>query len=490
MIKTAASHRTSLATRIAYGFGSVAFGVKDSGFGYFLLLFYGTVVGVEPGLVGLAIFIALVVDAISDPIVGYLSDNWQSRWGRRHPFMYAAAIPVSISYFLLWNPPDLSDGQMFWYLLLLAILIRTFITFYETPSASLMPELSQDYDERTKLQAWRLYFGWTGGNLMSVLMFGALLVATDTYPVAALNRDGYATYGIISSVLIFLAIMISALGTHSQIKHFHPPPPKRKFGLGTIFREVFETLGNRSFFALFVATLFGAVATGLSAALAFLMLTYFWGFSGSQIFLWTLLIFVSALIGLLIAPVIVKKFGKKRGVIGLGVVAFTMAPAPIILRLFGLMPDNGDPLLFPIVATINTIDVALIIALQAVLYSMIADLVEQSELQTGRRSEGVFYAAVTFTRKATQGLGAFSAGLILSFVSFPQGAAAGDVSPETLWQLGAYYAPTLLLLWTCMIISVGFYRIDRGDHEDNLLLLAERRRSETAIVSGSADDTI
>jgi GPH family glycoside/pentoside/hexuronide:cation symporter len=80
------AHRTSFSTRIAYGFGSVAYGVKDAGFGYFLLLFYGTVVGVEPGLVGLAIFIALVVDAISDPVVGYLSDNWRSRWGRRHPF--------------------------------------------------------------------------------------------------------------------------------------------------------------------------------------------------------------------------------------------------------------------------------------------------------------------------------------------------------------------------------------------------------------------
>ena len=236
-------HRTSFLTRIAYGFGSVAYGVKDNGFGYFLLLFYGTVIGVDPGMVGLAIFIALMLDAVSDPVVGYVSDNWRSKWGRRHPFMYAAAIPVSISYFLLWNPPELSDGQLFWYLLILAVLIRTFITFYETPSSSLLPELSQDYDERTKLQAWRLYFGWTGGNLMSVLMFGALLVANEKYPVGTLNRDGYAAYGIISSVLIFLSIMISALGTHSEIKYLKPPPPQRKIGLGTIFREIFETLG-------------------------------------------------------------------------------------------------------------------------------------------------------------------------------------------------------------------------------------------------------
>ena len=470
---TGQTHRTSFLTRIAYGFGSVAYGVKDNGFGYFLLLFYGTVIGVDPGMVGLAIFIALMLDAVSDPVVGYVSDNWRSKWGRRHPFMYAAAIPVSISYFLLWNPPELSDGQLFWYLLILAVLIRTFITFYETPSSSLLPELSQDYDERTKLQAWRLYFGWTGGNLMSVLMFGALLVANEKYPVGTLNRDGYAAYGIISSVLIFLSIMISALGTHSEIKYLKPPPPQRKIGLVTIFREIFETLGERSFFALFLATLFGAVATGVSGALAFLMLTYFWGFSGSQIFLWTLLVFISALIGLLVAPLVSKAIGKKRAVIVLGVIAYSMAPAPVLLRLLGWMPENGDPLLYPIVAAINTIDLSLIIALQAILYSMIADLVEQSELKTGRRSEGVFFAAVTFTRKATQGLGAFAAGIMLSVISFPQGAARGDVQPETLWKLGAFYAPSLLLLWTLMIVAVSFYRIDRQDHEQNLQLLED-----------------
>lgn len=468
------TRRSSLGIRIAYGFGAVVYGVKDNGFSYFLLIFYGTVIGVEPGLVGLAIFIALILDAVSDPLVGYISDNWRSKWGRRHPFMYAAAIPVSVSYFMLWNPPALSDGQMFWYLLGLTVLIRTFITFYETPSSSLMPELSRDYDERTKLQAWRLYFAWTGGNLMSVLMFGVLLVATAQYPVGTLNRDGHATYGIIASILIFLAIMVSSLGTHGHIKHLRAPPPKRRLSKAMVFREIFETLADPSFLALFVATLFGAVAAGLSSALAFLMLSYFWGFSGSQIFLWTLLVFISALVGLLVAPRIVRMLGKKRAVIILGVIAYTMAPAPVILRLFGLMPENGDAALYPIIVTINTIDLALVIALQSVLYSMIADLVEQSELKTGRRSEGVFFAAVTFTRKATQGLGAFAAGLILSVVSFPQDAATHEVPAETLWKLGAYYAPSLLFLWTCMIVSIWFYRIDRSDHERNIAILANK----------------
>ena len=123
------SHKSappSLGTKLAYGFGSVAYGVKNGGFDYFLLLFYSQVVGLDARLVGLAITTALVVDAISDPIVGYWSDNFRSRWGRRHPFMYASAIPVSLSYYLLWSPPlDWSQASLFWYLLVLAVSILT-----------------------------------------------------------------------------------------------------------------------------------------------------------------------------------------------------------------------------------------------------------------------------------------------------------------------------------------------------------------------------
>lgn len=432
-------------------------------------------VGLEPGLVGLAILIALVLDAISDPLVGYWSDNFRSRWGRRHPFMYAAAIPVAASYYLLWNPPDWSQGALFAYLLGLAVLIRTFITFYETPSSALLPELSSDYEQRTSLQSYRLFFGWAGGNAMTVMMFGVLLVPTAAYSHGILNREGYATYGVIASVLMFAAIMISSLATHRHIPNLRQPPEKQVFSMRRLFGEMFETLSEKSFLALFVATLLGSIATGFAAALAFIMLTYFWGFSSEQQFIWTALVFFSALIGFFIAPASVKLMGKKKAVVMLGLIAFTVAPAPVILRLFGLMPENGDPILFPLVAAINTLDLSLIIALQAVLYSMIADLVEKSEIRTGRRSEGVFYAAITFTRKCTVGLGSFAGGLVLSAVAFPQGADPNSVSDETLWKLGAFYAPTLLAVWMGMIFAISRYRISKEEHEANLAQLASSK---------------
>ena len=122
---------TALSTKLYYGFGSVAYGVKDNGFAYFLLLYYNQVLGLPASWVGAAIMVALVIDAISDPVVGYVSDNLHSRWGRRHPFMYAAAAPVAISFHLLWNPPQgLTQVGLFAYLLTIAVLVRTFITFY------------------------------------------------------------------------------------------------------------------------------------------------------------------------------------------------------------------------------------------------------------------------------------------------------------------------------------------------------------------------
>ena len=114
--------RISAWTKSAYGIGSVAYGIKNNGFDYFFLIFYSQVMGVDAGLVGLALMLALAFDAISDPLVGYLSDNTHTSWGRRHPFMYAAALPAAIGYAFIWNPPAALQGnELFWYITLLAI---------------------------------------------------------------------------------------------------------------------------------------------------------------------------------------------------------------------------------------------------------------------------------------------------------------------------------------------------------------------------------
>lgn len=459
----------SLGLKIAHGFGSSALGIKEGGFNYFLLLFYGTVVGLEPGLVGLSILIALVFDAISDPVVGYWSDNLRSRWGRRHPFMYASAIPVGLSYFLLWNPPEWSQTGLFVYLTVLAIVIRTFITLYETPSSALLPEISHDYEERTSIQSFRIFFAWASGNMMSVILFGVLLAG----PLGMQDRAGYETYGIIASCVIFAAIVVSSLATHHRIPTLSKPQKATEpFNLARLFREMFQVLSEPSFIVLFIATVVFSVALGLNTSLAFLMLNHFWGLSEYQIFIWTATVFVSAGLALAIAPRIGRALGKKKAALVLGFIAFTIQPAPYLLRLVDLMPQNGDPVLFPLLLVINTIDLALIIAVQMLSYAMTADLVESNQLRTGRRNEGVYYAAMTFTRKTTQGLGVLAAGLILSAIAFPQGDSLANVPEDTVWMLGASYAPALLVLYMIALFCLSRYKIDKAQHEANLAALS------------------
>ncbi len=470
----------TLGLKCAYGFGSVAYGVKNNGFDYFLLLFYSQVIGLDARLVGIAITTALIFDAVSDPLVGYWSDNLRSRWGRRHPFMYAAALPVALSYFLLWNPPqDWSQTQLFWYLLVLAVFIRTFITLYETPSSALAPELTEDYVERSSLISFRYYFGWTGGNAMTVLMFFLVfpVFATATIVDGRFNRESYQFMGIIASCMIFISIMVSAAGTHKRIPYLKQPPPARQITAMTVLREIFETLANRSFVALFSAALLGAIATGLSAALAFYFYTYFWEFSSIETGLITMGVFLAAVIGFVLAPIVTRKMGKKRGAMIIGLIAFLGAPLPIFLRLIDVLPENGTPFVFWFVFTAGVIDVGLIICFQILSAAMIADLVEQSELKTGRRSEGVFFASVTFIRKSVQGFGLILASFVLHWAAFPAGAGVDEVSNDAIWRLGVYYVPTILTLWLAMLAVISLYQLDQSTHEENLRQLTINRQS-------------
>lgn len=441
-------------------------------------MFYSQVIGLDARLVGLALTAALVLDAISDPIVGYWSDNFRSRWGRRHLFMYASAIPITVSYFLLWSPPRGWDQTaLFWYILILAILTRTFLTFFETPSAALAPELSRDYDERSTLLSFRTFFGWTGGNAMTVMMFFILFPAFTTPADASgqFNPEAYVVYGWIAAGLIFTSIIVSSAGTHGHIARLTQPPARPRLTLPAVFREMFETLSNRSFLSIFAAAMFANVGVGLGSALSVYFSTYFWRFAPMQIGFITLAVFASALVGAALAPALTRALGKKRGAIIAGLAGLVISPSVILLRLLGVLSDGSDSLTFWAVLIQGQLYVATVVCFQVLMASMIADLVEQSELKTGRRSEGVFFAANTFIQKMTTGMGVMVATLVLALARFPAGANPSEVPDAVLHSLGWHYLPAMLLLHLATIAAILTYSLSRQAHEENLRRLAEAR---------------
>lgn len=462
--------RVDLSTKLFYGFGAVANGAKSNGFSYLLLFYYSQVIGLRADLVSLGILIALVFDAVSDPLIGYISDNFHSRWGRRHPFMYASAIPVSIAYYFIWSPPAWDQTELFLYFVCMAITIRTLITFYEVPATALVSELTDDYDQRTEMLSFRYFFGWWGGLTMAILNY---LVFLPEEKGGLEYVEGWSNYGFSASIIIFISIVVSSAGTHRHIPNLRLPPPKAPFKLKKTATELKETLSNKSFFALFISALLTAVAAGVSTSLSIYFSRHFWEFTSTEIGYLNLPYFVSALLALFFAPMVSRKLGKKKGGMIIMALAFGMSPLPYILRVLGLFPENGTDTLFYTLMVFNTVDVMLIIMASSLISAMIADVVEDSELKTGRRSEGIFFAANSFAQKAVNGLGVVVAGQILAYIQFPTGAKPGEVPDSTLVELALIFTPVLWFFYFAAIAVLSMYQINREDHDDNLRRLAE-----------------
>ena len=264
-------------------------------------MFYTQIIGVPAPMVGLALTLALVIDAISDPIVGYWSDNFRSKWGRRHPFMYASAIPVAVSYFLLWTPPrDWDANALFWY--------RAGHGRADTHGAHLLRNAERrarsGADARLCRSArpcssWRSFFGWTGGNAMTVMMFFFVFpaFATPEIPNGQFNRDAYAVYA--------LGVGRRDADRHHGVVARHAPADRqagraaeqRKMSLGGVFSEMFETLANKSMGAIFLTAIIANTTLGMGQALSAYMSTFFWKLRPEQIGVITLVIFVSAALG-------------------------------------------------------------------------------------------------------------------------------------------------------------------------------------------------
>lgn len=465
-------HRLSLSTKLYYGFGSVAFGIKDNGFSYLLLLFYNQVVGLPAVQVGLALMIALLFDALIDPVIGHVSDNLHSRWGRRHPFMYAAALPLALSYGALWDPPHWSPQALFYYLLGMAIMIRTFVSFYEVPSSALSAEFTNDYDERSSLLSYRYFFGWIGGLAISVFAFAFLLKPDAVHAVGQLNPAGYVRYGLLAAAIMFVSILVSAGGTHRHIKSLRLPPAKRNLTLRQTLGEIRETLSNRSFLFLLSASVMTAMATGLAASLNNYFNTYFWQFSAEQISMLVAGVFISAFVALFAAPLLSRRLGKRTTVIAMIVISLTVLIGPMIARLLGLMPPNGSPALLAIVFVTSVVGVSFGIVAQVTFSSMIADVVEVAELDTGRRSEGLFFASSAFVQKAVSGFGILTAALVIDAVGLKTGADPRMVPPEVVRNLALVYTCGLLGLYACAVTLIFGYKITRISHNDTLAQLA------------------
>jgi len=474
---TAPRGRVSQASTIAYGLGSVAVAAKDNGFNYYLLLFYSQVLSLPPPVASLALFLALCVDAIADPVVGYCSDNLRSRWGRRHPLMYGAVIPVVVGYYYLWHPPQaLSHSAMFWYLASLCVFVRISFTMFRIPSDAMLAELTEDYDERTRLMGYRYFFAWLCALLLGALVYKVYLKDSPAYPDGILNPAGWGHYGTAGALIIGVGILATSLGTHARIPTFPPPPPKKTFDFAATRQHLALTLGNRSFLALFVSAMLFAAATGISMTLNIYFSRYYWALSQDQLWYFSPVNLLAATAAMILSPRIAARFDKKTIAVNLWVFAAVFLPVPVILKLLHWFPPSGSTALLNLLLLHSFIEITTITIANILIASMMADLVEDVEQRTGYRNEGLLFSALSFSAKAVTGLGVVFAGLILEIVHFPVGAAFGQVPEDTMTEFGIIAVGGMVVFYLLATWAMTFYRITRASHLATLEALRNRRR--------------
>jgi GPH family glycoside/pentoside/hexuronide:cation symporter len=445
--------------KLMHGIGSVAFGVKDGGFSFFLLPFYNLVLGVDARIVGAALATALVIDALADPLIGHLCDRTYTRWGRRLPWLYIAPVPLALAWALLWSPP-FTGVPGFWEIVALAVGVRLLLSACEVPSISMVPEITADYVERTTLFRYRYLWGWAGGLTMSILAFTVFLPT----PESQLQPDGYAMFGIVGAIVMLVSVIGSALGQHSYVARLPDtaPPP---FSLSAAFGEIFDAFRERAFVTFALGALAAHVSTGVTLSITLYVTRYVWQFSELAFKLYPLALGVSVIAMFMIVGPLHRRYGKPMSGAGSALVTLGIAGTPYVLLLAGLWSTPGSALstgLFTVfMVAANTAGVVTIVSAT----SMVAEVVEAFEERTGKRAEGTFYAGNWLVQKAATGGGILLTSLIVGWVGLAPGTAQAAVAPEVVTSLALSYLFVSAGLALTAAFWLARFPITRADHE-------------------------
>lgn len=465
MSENGGGRRISVGTKLGYGLGAMGFAAKDAAFVNFVPFFYTQVVGLSGTLYGAAALVGQIADAITDPLFGTLSDNHRSRWGRRHPFMVASIIPLALCFLLLFRPPSsLGQWGLFAWLAVLAVCLRTALTAFAIPHAALGAELSSDYEERSLIVSYRVMLGWFAGVALPAFGLTVLMARGSEGSDGRLIAENYIDYGILSAAVAFFAIGLTSLLTRKEIPHLPTGGEPRAFVWRDPIRDVVAALGNRNFRWMFLSTILIGAISGVSVTLGFYTNFYFWGFSATQVGILTASSVIPTLIVFAALRPLVKRFEKKWILIGGGVLLILNGLWWIGGRLLGLLPENGDPMLYPLAFVHQFLLVAAVSAVQVMQPSMVADIADEYEVENGVRLDGPFFAAMGFALKVPTGLGQFLGGLTIDFIELPAKAELAEVSAEVVLRLGIIAGPVISLAFIAPILLLVPYRLSRAQH--------------------------
>jgi len=443
--------KLSMKVKLSFALGDFGFSAAFTVIGVFFLFYLSDIVKINPGWVGIALLVAKIWDAVIDPFIGNISDKTKSRWGRRRPFLLFLAVPFGVSFFFMWYIPSILKTPMLLTLVLITFVYMLHITFYSgmsIPYSSLTAELTDDYDERTSLTAWR----------MGVSIIAGLLAAIAPTMIVDLFGDamkGYAAMGAVFGFIIIFSPLAVVFGCKEHVRDEN----EKKFTLSESIKLTFQ---NKPF----VRVLFMTMLTWLAIDIVSMVLMFFMKYvldleQYSEVVLG--LIFISAAAFLPFWVWFSKKAGKKKSfILGLGTLV-------IVLMAISFL---GEGMMIPtfILAGLAGFGVS---AAHVIPYSIVPDCIEYDEMSTGQKRAGAYYGVESFMRQLSASLGAFIAGMALEWSGY---------IPDRVQVPGAVAAIKLLLgvipgiMIIIAIIVMIPYKIGRKEHEEIKDTVARNRQ--------------
>jgi len=461
----------------AYAIGASAETIFTIAFNTFNFFFYTNLLGLSGTLAGLAITLGLFVDAFTDPLVGALSDRWRSRWGRRHPFMLVAPLPVMLCLYLLYSPPEgLGQIGLFIWLGVMAVTMRSFFTLFHVPHLAMGAELSSDFFERTRVMSLNTLCMAAGAALVYFVGLSVFFKATPEFANGLMNAGAYPQFALTAALMGGSIMLFSTIFTREVIPHLpQPSAGTAAFNVVAFKQDLKDAFRNRNYLMFLIGYIFVSATLGTKETISIHMSTYYWELATEQIRFYALALIIGPIIGYFITLRLHRRFDKKPTLIAALVALSVLTAIPVSCRILGIYPDNGSALLFPMLLANYLIYMIAGALLHISAMSALADIADEHELNTHKRQEGIFYSARSFFGKASSGLGHLLAGIALDIIDFPVGAEPGTVAADKIYALGIVDGHLAALPVAISIIFYVQYRLTREKHSE--IQSALRRRN-------------
>lgn len=435
-----AMEQLSRKIKAGYGVGDLGGNLFFTMGGFYFLFYLTDVVGLAAGLAGTALMVGKIWDAITDPVVGYLSDRTRSRHGRRRPWIFVGAWVTFASMIVMFYPPI---GYPFVWALLATCLLNTGYTLINIPYGALTPDLTNDFHERTVLNGWR----------MSFAVVGTFIGAGAVLPLVAAfggGPEGWTGMGAVTGAIIAGSVLIVVAVVREK-------PHSRELPTENILRSYFDVLRQKPFLlALIPWSLHITGVNIIQGALLYYFRFIYQDEAAFQVALPILL--ASAIVWIPIWVRISRSIGKKLSYnIGMSIFAASV----IVFFLVGHLAGPRIAYIIMAVAGIG-------FATQYVMpFSIVPDVVEYDYAENGVRREGVYYGLWTFMSKMGQAFGIALNGLILQLFGYQEavGGVAAEQTERALIGIRLISGPVPAFFFIAGVVVLSFYPITNAYYQ-------------------------